>query len=103
MSVEIRRSLVLSTAHLREATDKAMEAFADADATTPLDLDPVANLSYDAVMYGYQVWVGTDTETPEGIPEEFTAIFALARKHQCTWVIFDCDAAIVDELPHWEW
>jgi hypothetical protein len=103
MSIEIRRSLVLSMAHITPEMDASLEAFANDDQTIDhLDLSQVEQLSFDAVTYGYQIFVPEEALEVDVAPM-FAPMFALARKHNCTWIVLDRDADVCDDLPVWEW
>jgi hypothetical protein len=61
------------------------------------------------LKYDYGVWVHVeydDQEKIEFIDKEYPAlakVLAFARAHECLWINFDQDAALVDGLPVWEW
>ena len=49
------------------------------------------------MRYGWFVYA--DEEPGEGIPEDLTAVFRLARQRGCEYVLFDCDAIPLEDLP----
>ena len=72
MTPDIRKIIPLSTAHIRESTDKVM-----------LDL---TWLSLDKIQYGYLIWVPED-ELEDLFPDE---------------AYLDCDGQEIAELHHYE-
>ena len=55
----------------------------------------------DPEAYGFSLWV---TEEPEeGEPEWMGPLLKRARANECTLVLFDRDASIIEGLPTWEW
>ncbi len=84
---EVRKLLVISTAHLREETAKSWDARRD-DATA------------HPIPYGYFCYVFDDGDDIE--PEVWAAC-QLARKLGCQHIKYDCDAFIHDELETFNW
>lgn len=101
ISPEIRRSLVLSTAHIPGRIAREMDSYATERGELAEELEQI---SFDCVNYGYQIWVPGDARDVPGTPPELEPAFALARKHNCTYVVFDCDGFEHPELlPLYEW
>lgn len=80
----IRKTLVLSTAHLTPTQRERMSSIAD------------------AIEYGWIMWA-FDERGDDDIGDELWAICELARKHGCDWIKFDCDAGLVSGLPDFKW
>lgn len=51
--------------------------------------------------FGWFVYVEEDVD-PD-MPSDLEKIFDYARKNRCSWIKFDCDAAVDEELPVYEW
>lgn len=84
----IEAMLVLSTAHLTDAT-----------CNTYLATDGVfACLKQD---YGWFVHVADDA--PADLPTDLEACFHLARSQGCDWIMFDRDAPAIEQLPEFVW
>jgi hypothetical protein len=90
---QIVRELVVSTAHMPNWVARAMDERNNRE---------MVMLPYDCVEFGYLVWVCRPEDSSD-YPPELDAVMAMARKHGCTWIRFDCDAAIEEDLPKWEW
>lgn len=88
---EIERSLVLSTAHISEATAALLGDHSEAE-----DFNVVVY----AVEYGWLVWA--DSADFAGAPE-LSALLKLAREQGCKWIRFDQDGEVVEGLPTFEW
>lgn len=91
--MEIRKILVLSTAHVREETGRMLD-------NTDHELWPVSGGPYGDV--GWFVYAH-DEDVDGNIPEEMMAVFEFARANGCDNVLFDCDAEVIDDLSHWDW
>ena len=92
----IRSFLDLSSGHLSEET----WAWLDAETTGEKvrSFGPSAQVVLASGMrYGWFVYA--DEEPGEGIPEDLTAVFRLARQRGCEYVLFDCDAIPLEDLP----
>ncbi len=93
-SLEFRRMLCLSTAHLPEGLLNSL----------PWREDVVAW----SAPYGIIMWVPDDpddsAEADEPGPEpQVLELQRFARGHHCDYVILDCDGPRIPELPVWEW
>lgn len=93
-TLEIRKVLVCSTAHVTEATSKWLDS----------DDCQIACYKYE---YGWflPILVGLDpwADMPGKIPDELRGLYATAIKNECSMVQLDCDADEIDGLPTWEW
>lgn len=38
-----------------------------------------------------------------GVPDEMSKVLEYAREHDCSFVNFDADGEVCDDLPIWEW
>lgn len=83
--LEIRKSLIISTAHIpiEVITEPALWAKA----------------SLEEVTYGYQCWVPEDFESR---PAWLQPILKLANENDCSYVVFDQDGELVDGLPEYD-
>ena len=86
MELEINKELVLSTAHIREVTAKALEQSS-------------AGISCDVYEYGFRIHVSKYV-TPY---EELNYLLNLAKSHECKWLVLDQDAETYFTLPQYEW
>ena len=89
--LEIHKTLVLSTAHLRSSTCQALEA-------AELESWVVAGGKTDRGFYIY-----AHDEIPEGVQPELAVCLTFARQHGCEYVHFDADASDIDQLPTFGW
>lgn len=87
---EIRTFLTISTAHLPMET---LETF-----NKPLKDWPCYGAQTE---YGAFIWVG-DFENNDYLPESMHPALNKARELGCTFVLFDCDAEELDDLPTYE-
>jgi hypothetical protein len=39
----------------------------------------------------------------EAVPLEVRSAIHVAKREGCAWIMWDCDASCIDELPHYEW
>ena len=105
--LEIYRMLTLSTSHLTSETVNTLDAVINGLSTSPM---PVCYPKMDLYIneaYGYFMHIADeddiDDEAEEKYPKDIKDVLAYARKHHCQWVMFDCDAEPVHELPTYEW
>ncbi len=80
----IRKFLDLSTAHVTKETARLLDA----------------KLCY-AVNTGTGWFIFVLPENPD--VADLAAVFDLARKSDCDYVLMDCDADVLEELPSWDW
>ena len=89
--LEIESTLVLSTGHVTKETADSLNG----------DIEPERGWSpHFQNEYGWIFWADQDLQL---VPEEFEAIFALAKSVGCKWVRFDCDGPRVPTLPFFTW
>lgn len=86
---EICQMLTLSTGHLSEDTCNRW-------------LSDNAGPAYPKGEYGWFVFTKWG-ETDEPMPVELAACFEFASGCGCDWVMFDCDAPMVEQLPTFDW
>ena len=105
--LEIYHMLTLSTAHLSGETVNTLDAVINGLSTSPM---PVCYPKKDFCIhedYGYFMHIADendiDEEEEEKYPTDIKDVLAYARKHHCQWIMFDCDAEPVHELPTYEW
>ena len=95
--MEIGRYLVLGTVHVSMTTAELLDGWAAVEpASRPLG---VASTHYGWFVPTRQV------EGPDvlAIPDELLAATALGRGLGCDYLLFDCDACAIDELPTFPW
>ena len=86
MSLEIEKMLVLSTSHI---TGEAALTRA---------------ITYPKSEYGWFVYVPGDLNLRgDGHPKCLHDCMNFALKHDCHWIMFDCDGLTVEELPSYDW
>lgn len=84
----IETLLVLSTAHIKPETCNVW-----------LQTAPFA--TFGKAEYGWFVYVPDDELSD--LPDDLRPCFALARSLDCDWVMFDCDAELIQGLPTYRW
>lgn len=107
MSLEIDRTLVLSTAHVSRATADILNGDApERDGLKPAIDGHVA----DWGCWGWVVYTGGEVvpDIDEDsvlclMPADMFRVLLFARDHNCQFVRFDCDADTVSGLPTWDW
>lgn len=104
-TLPISRYLDLSTGHLPQAEMVALRNARDSE------INP-DQLPARVIPHAYGAWVNVQIDDPHEQDNAFAEhgqlpnllkVVQFARAHDCTWVNFDRDAAIIDELPSWEW
>ena len=99
----IYKMMELSTAHVTKETAEKMSNDA---------VNMYANTSgvalYGKSGYGYFVSVPEDLKYNDDtifseIPSDLLECLKYAFSHDCEWIMFDCDAAKISELPTYEW
>ena len=91
----IYKYLYISTAHIKESTDKFLQQQAE-------------NEYGELIVYkkecGYFICVPYDLELIfDIIPNDLFMCLDLAAKNRCYWLVLDADAEIIDELEIYEW
>lgn len=100
-TLDIQRTLVLSTAHMPQWMARAMDNYAVEGKCRDDRMDLVA---FDPVEYGYRVHVGEDPSVIDKQPPEIRPALRLALANNCTWVMFDCDGFTHSTLlPTYDW
>lgn len=84
--MEIRRTLILSTAHIKEETLMRFKSHPH-----------VADFEFGAYFYANPL--GIDQE----VPEDLRTVLEFARAEACCEVKFDADADEIDQLPTYDW
>ena len=89
--LEIRKFLTLSTSHVTNDTRRILDE-------SKLTDWPVFGFQgvFGWVIYAHE-------ETDETIPEELWRVMQYARANGCDYIMFDADADMIDDLPHFEW
>lgn len=99
MRLEIRRSLVLSTAHIPPdlAADFAVAAAEDPERAYTL-------FGLESVQFGYQMFVDSQEDHPPTLRTfQLGPAFDTAKKHRCNYLVFDQDGPKVSGLPVFDW
>lgn len=93
--LEISKMLTLSTAHITKETANLLD-----NVDTPIDV-----CIYDkGTATDHYGWFLVDWALAgETIPEDLRACFKLAESKGCNWLCLDCDGAVTELLPTYEW
>ncbi|GGG18510.1 DUF5983 family protein [Paenibacillus abyssi] len=97
MSDTIVKTLVLSTGHISKETKEWIDKS---------DEEPVPLTIYEKSIYGWMILVpqdDRDAELLKDVPESLQAVIEYAVRHDCSWVMLDCDANCIPELPQYDW
>lgn len=95
MSLEIHKTLVLSTAHMT-LEDSEIIPFAH----------NVGLVVYELEEYGWLIYVNPemlDIARLNDFSDAFKQAIKLAQDNECAYLRFDRDANVVDELPSFDW
>ena len=93
MELEIEKSLVASTGHIRWATSKWLDADADA-----------CHLYVTAYEEGWRVYVGSAPLEPDPrIPTDLYVLLKLAADNSCKWLRLDCDGETLTGYQQFNW
>jgi hypothetical protein len=95
--------LVVSTSHVSEETAKMINRLRSTSwSSRSNDITWAPTFSRDE---GWMWYVGEENPVvlDMGWPDEFAALFSLAMKHGCNWLMLDRDGDVVDDLPTFEW
>lgn len=90
--IELPLMLVLSTAHITQATAGLFEMKTD-------DLP----IHHDKGEYGWIIPLKTGCDWPHTCPPELIKIRDFAQKLGADWIMLDRDADLVEGLQSWEW
>ncbi len=95
-NLERRTFIVMSTAHLTEQTARHLD-------TTSVKDWPCIGGPYG--QYGWFVYAHEENcgAGPEPIPDDLFNVMTWARKQGVEYILFDCDAAVLDDLPSHHW
>lgn len=91
---QTEKMLAISTSHVTSETAKRLSE------------DTIYGVTvFEKGKYGW--WVHTTTMDdplhPNEVPTELAEAIKLAVSFGCDWIMFDRDAPVIEELPHWEW
>jgi hypothetical protein len=91
----IYKYLDISTAHIKQETDDFLRRQAE---------DEYGDLVVYKKECGYFICVPDkfDMDYIE-IPDDLRRCLELAEKHNCYWLVLDCDAEVIDELETYDW
>ena len=90
-TLEIQRSLIVSTGHITAVTNDWL-----AEAVTG-----VTPITVDDLPYGYRVY--TDIVDGVDYPAELLALLKLAACNDCAWIVLDSDGPGIDGCPTFDW
>lgn len=107
--MEITKMLILSTAHISKSTAGRM-TIEGAGTLQKAEETNIGVVVYNKGEYGWLIPIVAD-ELQEGekfnheseTPEDLAAVLRFAIEHDCTWVMFDRDAEVVESLPKYDW
>ena len=91
-ALEVCTILVLSTAHMSLHTAQ--------------DWMPQCPWScFEKGDYGWFMYVCDDVGITEatGVPQEIRSALPVAKRSACTWIMWDRDGPVVEELPEYDW
>ncbi|MGX5188168.1 DUF5983 family protein [Streptomyces avermitilis] len=88
--------MICSTSHITEETNHWLaEQAAHQDKVQGLVVYPKSS-------FGWMIPL-TDGLRAEDLPEDLQGIFQFATFKECSWIMLDCDAGLIDELPCYSW
>ena len=98
----IRRMLGVSTAHITKETsdwlDEQAKLNAERESTDGFTLCHCASH-----YYGHFVYADEEARDRTEYPEDLRRVMAFARdRHDCDYILFDCDGEEYDVLPRWD-
>lgn len=85
----ITKVLEISTAHVSE------------DTAQWLSQEDCSLIVYKKGEYGWIILV--PEEEDKTTPQDLHQIFEVARNNGCDWVMLDCDAFTIENLPVYDW
>jgi hypothetical protein len=87
-SKQMEKMMVLSTAHVTHET------------RVRLDNENFDGLvAYDKAEFGWWIAIVEDELDPTQLPDDLRQVLIYAKKFGCAWVMLDCDADTIDDLP----
>lgn len=92
----IRKFLDLSTAHI---TAKTRDLFNNGGCSDDYVRYALVDLHGEYGWWVYAEPVCSDYR----LPDDLDRVMRYARDNGCDWILFDCDAAEVDDLPTYKW
>lgn len=100
MKPEIRRMLVLSTAHVRPNSSCLFPK-----------LSWPGVLTHECPPFGAMIWVPDEPALPENVepedgvevPMEILKLQLFARRYDCDWIMLDADGPVVEVLEVFNW
>ncbi|SMH26461.1 hypothetical protein [Mesorhizobium australicum] len=95
-TLETRRFVVISTAHVSEATAKRLDSIPPKH--WPCLGGPYGEYGWFLYAHDENAGVG-----PDAIPDELFNVMIWARRQGFDCILFDCDADQVAELPTFDW
>ncbi len=95
-TLETRRFVVISTAHVSEATAKRLNSTPPKH--WPCLGGPYGEYGWFLHAHDENAGVGSDA-----IPDELFDVMIWARRQRFDYILFDCDADQVAELPAFDW
>lgn len=98
----IRKFLDCSTAHVSDEARDWLNEMGQANAHADSTIGPLAH--HVAINnYGWWVYVPVDpSTTTDRFPCDLMEVFEYARRKNCDYILFDCDAGIIEGLPTFE-
>ena len=93
----IRSFLDASSDHLSADTWTWLDAQLAEDRLRDPTSTPAVTIAGGRTRYGWFVYAPEDAA--EGLPADLTAVLVRARAEGAEYVLFDCDAALIDGLP----
>jgi len=93
----IQKILVISTAHIKEETSDWLKEEIE-DGQTGL-------VAYEKSDYGYLILIQDDIAENgvSGVPEDLLRLYRFAHSVGVEWIMLDCDAPEICEVPVYEW
>ncbi|MBX9827962.1 MAG: hypothetical protein K2Y27_23575 [Xanthobacteraceae bacterium] len=93
---DIRRFIVVSTAHLTEQTARYLDK-------TPASAWPCAGGPYGE--YGWFVYAHDENSGagPGVIPDDLFGVMTWGRQQGLDYILFDCDGSLIADLPSYDW
>jgi hypothetical protein len=86
----VQKYLDLSTGHVSN------------DTALWLDSQPSSIIMYPKGEYGWFVYAASE-EYDDDTPKDLIACIDHAKALDCTWIMFDADGELIEELPEYEW